>query len=353
MDLRRLNLGLERFSGLYLWAIFIAVFAVLAPLTFPTMATVHLLASTQAIAAIVALALLIPMVTGQFDLSIGAIANVAGMTAVIVQTKDVMGPLPAVALGTAVGFVIGAVNGFVVVRLRVSSFIATLAMGSILAAVQVIITGNVEPVPVVNDTWTAMTQADVFGFQFVVVYLVVIALLVWWVLEKTPAGRYMRASGSNPEAARLSGINVDRWSWISLAASGTVSGFAGVLFVSLTGPSLNFGASLLLPAFAAVFLGSTQLTPGRLNVWGTLLAIFVLATGVQGLQLVTGVQWVAAMFNGVALLAAVALASGRERRQAKGVVRRRRGKDMSSGAAPTGPAEPDPAEVPAQKVPSR
>ena len=79
------------------------------------------------------------------------------------------------------------------------------------------------------------------------------------------------------------------------------------MFASLNGPSLNFGGTLLLPAFAAAFLGSTQLIPGRFNVWGTLLAIFVLATGVQGLQLVSGASWLNDMFNGVALIIAVAL----------------------------------------------
>lgn len=227
-------------------------------------------------------------------------------------------------MGRGLGAAGRSADRFVFVRLRVSSFIATLGMGSILTAVQVIITGNVEPMPVDNHLWTSLTQSTVFGFQLVVVYLLLAAVIIWWLLEKTPAGRYLRASGSNPDAARLTGINVDRCSWISLTAAGGISGLAGILFVSLTGPSLSFGGSLLLPAFAAVFLGSTQLKPGRPNVWGTMIAIFVLATGVQGLQLVTGVQWVAAMFNGVALLAAVAPAAGRERHQLKGTSAKKR-----------------------------
>jgi len=309
----RFNLGLDKYSGLYLGALFIIVFSFLAPQSFPTMSTVHLLTSTQAIAGLAALALLVPMVAGQFDLSIGATANLAGMVTVMVQVDAGLQPLTAVALGVLVGAAVGFVNGFVVVRLHVSSFIATLGMSSILAALQVIVTGNVEPLPVDSELFANLTQHTIFGFQMVVVYLVIVALVLWWVLEKTPAGRFLHASGANPEAARLTGINVDRWSWIALTTSGAISGFAGVLFVSLTGPSLSFGASLLLPAFAAVFLGSTQLQPGRANVWGTFVAIFVLAIGVQGLQLTTGEQWVAGMFNGVALLVAVALAASRER----------------------------------------
>jgi ribose transport system permease protein len=74
---------------------------------------------------------------------------------------------------------------------------------------------------------------------------------------------------------------------------------------------------MLLPAFAAAFLGSTQLKPGRFNVWGTLLAVYVLATGVKGLQLVTGVQWLNDMFNGVALVGAVGFAVWRQRAAAR------------------------------------
>lgn len=314
----RINLGLDRFSGLYLGALFVIVFSILAPQSFPTISTVHLLASTQAIAGLAALALLVPMVAGQFDLSIGATANLAGMVTVMVQVDAGLSPLTAVGLGILVGAIVGFLNGLIVVKLRVSSFIATLGMSSILTAFQVIVTGNVEPMPVDSEFFSSLTQHPIFGFQMVVVYLLITAVILWWILEKTPAGRFLHASGANPEAARLTGINVDRWSWIALTASGGISGFAGVLFVSLTGPSLSFGASLLLPAFAAVFLGSTQLQPGRANVWGTLIAIFVLAIGVQGLQLTTGEQWVAGMFNGVALLAAVALAAGRERRASGG-----------------------------------
>ena len=334
------RLGMDRFSGLYLWAAFIVVFSILAPRSFPTMPTVHLLASTQAVAGLAALALLVPMACGQFDLSIGSTANLAGMVAVMVQTKNIVGPIPAFLLGVCTGLVVGFVNGFVVVKLGVSSFIATLGMGSILVAIQVIITGNVDPMPVQNDLWNNLTQTKIFGFQMVVVYLVVVALIMWWVLTKTPAGRYLYASGSNPEAARLTGINVDRWSWIALTTSGGISGLAGVLFVSLTGPSLGFGSSLLLPAFAAVFFGATQLHRGRPNVWGTLIAIFVLATGAQGLQLTTGEQWVAPMFNGVALLAAVALAAGK----GKSLFVRRPGRARSNGSSD--PRGDDPASEP-------
>jgi ribose transport system permease protein len=180
------------------------------------------------------------------------------------------------------------------------------------------VTNSQQPLPVSTKAWVNLTQTKILGVQIVVLYLLVLGILVWWFLAHTPAGRYLYAAGGNAEAARLSGVRVDRWSWISLIMAGGIAGLGGVLFTSLTGPSLTFGPTLLLPAFAAAFLGSTQLQPGRFNVWGTLIAIYVLATGVQGLQLVSGQQWLSDMFNGVALIVAVALAVGRQRRISKG-----------------------------------
>jgi ribose transport system permease protein len=189
----------------------------------------------------------------------------------------------------------------------VNSFIATLGMSSILSAMLVIVSSNSQPLPPTSTAWNNFTQTTIAGFQIVVLYLIILGFVLWWLLAHTPIGRYLYAVGGNTEAARLSGVRINRWSTCSLLLSATIAGLAGVMFSSLNGPSLNFGPTLLLPAFAAAFLGSTQLTPGRFNVWGTLLAIYVLATGVQGLQLVSGASWLSDMFNGVALIVAVAL----------------------------------------------
>jgi len=248
---------------------------------FFNMATFHVIASTQSTAGIIAIALLVPMVCEQFDLSVGANANLTGMLAVILQVNAHWSALAAVLAAIGVGFAVGIVNGFIVVALRVSSFIATLGVSSILGAITIIFTNNITPSAPTSSGWTNLTQTQVGGFQVVFVYLIALALLTWWVLEFTPAGRYLYAIGGNREAARLAGVRVNRWSFLALALAGGVSGFAGILYTSLTGPSFTFGAALLLPGFAAVFLGATQITPGRFNVWGTLTAIFVLAIGVS------------------------------------------------------------------------
>jgi ribose transport system permease protein len=231
--------------------------------------------------------------------------------------------LLAIVISVAVGLGIGFINGSIVVKLGVNSFIATLGMGSVLGALTTIFTGGQTPLPYVGAFWTHLTQTKILGFQVIVVYLVVIALVVWWVLSQTPIGRRMYATGANRDAARLSGVRTTRLAWGSLIASAGIASLAGVLFTSLTGPSLTFGQTFLLPAFAACFLGATQILPGRFNVWGTLLAIFVLAIGVTGLQLVTSVSWITDMFDGVALIVAVALSVTQQRRKSTGVMRGR------------------------------
>ena len=334
MTFLRRGVGFERFSGLYLWAALILAFSLWQSETFPTSATVHSIAGERSISAILALAIIIPLACGAFDLSVGAVANFATINAALLINHGWSWPVAAV-VAVLISTVIGAVSGLFVVRLHVSSFITTLGLGSVITALQIVVTDNLQPVAPnqSNASWADFTNHTVFGFQIVFVYLLVLAVVLYWVLDHTPAGRYLYAVGSSPDAARLSGVRVDRYTWLSLVASATLAGVGGVMFSSLTGPSLTYGGGLLLPAFAAAFLGSTQIVPGRFNVWGTVLSIFVLATGVKGLQLAyPQAQWLDPAFSGAALVLAVAVAVGRQR---SGEERTRR-RLSREGAAPGG-----------------
>jgi ribose transport system permease protein len=331
---RRFGFGFDRFSGLYLWAGFIIVFGIWKSDSFLSMDTVHSVASEKAVVALLGLAVVVPLAAGVFDLSIGSTANLSAVTVAILQSQHHWGMWPSIIVAILVGMAVGVVNGIVIVRLHVNAFIATLGMATIVGAFQTIVTDNRQPLPPVSTSWSQLTQREIFGFQSVVLYVIVIALIVWWFLECTPAGRYIYAAGGNNTAARLSGVRVDAWTFASLVFSGSIAGVAGVFYSSLNGPSLTFGTAVLLPAYAAAFLGSTQLRPGRFNVWGTIIAVYVLATGVRGVQLVTSVQWLNDMFNGVALIAAVSFAVWRQRR-----------KKAAVDAGPSD-AEPEPPPVP-------
>ena len=323
----------DRFSGLYLWAAFIVVFSVWQPDLFPTSGTLHSVAAQQAVGAMMAIAVLIPLAAGAYDLSIGATINFSTILVCVLQVNEHWPMWYAIVASVACCSLIGIVNGFLVVKAGVNSFIATLGVAAIVGALQTVVSDDSQPLPPTSNAWTNLTQVQWLGFQAVFWYFIALAVIVWWLLAHTPAGRYLHAIGGNAEAARLSGVAVGQWTWLSLIASSTVCGIAGVLYASLSGPSLEFGTGLLLPAYAAAFLGSTQLQPGRFNVWGTVIAVYVLATGIKGLQLVTSVQWLSDMFNGIALIAAVSFAVWRQRRA--GEARRQ----SARSAAP--PPEPD------------
>lgn len=314
---RKLNFGFDRFSGLYIGVLFIIVFGLLRPDSYLRTNTMFSIGSEQAVVAMLGIALVIPLAAGVFDLSIGANVGFSAVLVSVLQERQGLDLGTAVLITLISGLIIGFVNGFIVVKLGVSSFIGTLGVASLIGAAQIIVTDNKEPYPAVGDLWTGITQTKFLGFQMVFWYLLILALIVWWLMEKTPAGRYIYAVGGNSEAARLSGVPVGRFTWLCFILCSTITSLAGVLYASLIGPSLTFGGALLLPAFAAAFLGFTQIQPGRFNVWGTVIAVYVLALGVRGLQLVTYAQWLSAMFNGVALIAAVAFAVWRQRAQSR------------------------------------
>jgi len=191
---RTFSTGFDRFSGLYLWAFFIIVFGVWVPSEFLTASTLHSVAAQQAVTGMVGLAVLIPLAAGLYDLSVGATANVCGILTIVLLNKH-WAVVPAIGAALAVGIAIGAVNALIVVKLRVNSFIATLGMSSILAATQVIVSSNSQPIPPGSKAWNNLTQTTVGGFQIVVVYLVVLAFALWWLTAHTPVGRYLYEIG--------------------------------------------------------------------------------------------------------------------------------------------------------------
>jgi ribose transport system permease protein len=204
---------------------------------------------------------------------------------------------------------VGAVSGFVIVRLKVNSFIATLGVSQVLLAAVLLISENRQIVATFPSSWSDLGIGRVAGIPLVDVYLLALAAGLWFVLEHTRIGRYLFATGGNAEAARLSGVPTDRLVWGSLVASGAVAGLAGVVYNMRVGQfDSSVGPGYLFPAIAAVFLGASQLSQ-RPNVWGTLIAYFALAFGIQGLALTstTAAVWSEPLFQGVALIVAVAL----------------------------------------------
>jgi ribose transport system permease protein len=291
-----------------------AVFGAWIPHIFLTTSTTQVVLSTQAVYGVVALAALIPLVAGVFDFSIGSVLGLSVL--VMTELSEHHVEWVAAALITLVICAIpGVISGVLVVDLKIHSLIATLGMSEVIAAITLYISKNQEIVAQLNGTYVNLATGDWIGIPKVIWYLAVIALVVYYFLERTPLGRSLFATGANLEAARLAGVATDRLMRGSLVASAVLSGVGGVIYAAqVVSFSNSYGQAFLFPAFAAVFLGATQFR-NRPNVWGTMLAVFVLAFGVYGLQeaTATGSYWLTPLFDGVALLVAVALASRAER----------------------------------------
>ena len=311
------TLGLNRFSGLYAWALVIAIFSVWVPDLFLTTSTAQSLAASQSVTAIAALALVPTLTAGLFDLSVAA---TLGMGAVLPLYLQLHGAsvTESILVSLGLGIAIGAFNGILVVLIGIDSFIATLATSSILAACAYWATDGNQLAAPAGSEFVRIGQGSFIGIPYPLLYVLAIAAVLFYLMEWTTVGSYLRAIGGNSEAARLVGIRVDRIKFTALVGTGFLGAAAGVVLSAQLGAATStIGSPYLLPAFSAVLLGATQIkVNGSPNVLGTLLAIFLLATGIYGLQLTGSPSYVSDLFNGVALIVAVALSLKVRRRNA-------------------------------------
>jgi ribose transport system permease protein len=307
-------LAFDKIGAVYVWIAIIILFAIWVPDTFPNTGTAKQILNTNAITGLAALAILIPLCARVFDLSFAFVMTLTGVVVAKLVTGG-MPLVPALAIGVLVGVGIGLINATVVVVMNIDSFIGTLATGSLIQALITMVT-NDTPVSsgALSGGFSKIGQTDIAGVTLPVFYCAIAAIAIWYLLEHTATGRRLYATGFNPDAARLAGVPVNRLRFLSLVVSGTLAGATGIVLASILGSgSPTAGTPYLLPAFAAVFLGATQLKNGRFNAGGTIIAILLLGTGTTGLALAAAPQWSQAMFVGVVLIASLAV-TGIQRR---------------------------------------
>jgi ribose transport system permease protein len=166
------------------------------------------------------------------------------------------------------------------------------------------------------DAFYAINGTFVFGLPITAFYVLAIALTLWIALEYTPMGRYLYAIGANQRAAELNGIPTRKFVIAAFVASGVLTALAGVLLASkLRIGQASVGLEFLLPALVGAFLGSTTIKPGRVNVWGTMVGVLILAVGISGIQQFGGSFWVEPLFNGTTLLIAIGIAGYAQRKK--------------------------------------
>ncbi len=332
--------------GLVILAVLLALFfTIILPDTFPTMLNVRSILGDKAIIAILSLAVMIPMVTGKIDLTVGYGIVLWHILAISLQTKYGLQWPVAVLVVLALGALIGFLNGLLVEVAQIDSFIATLGTGTILYAIAMWHSQGHQVVGVAPDGFYAIAGLFFLELPITAYYVLALTLALWIVLEYLPLGRYFYAIGANPKAAALNGIPVRRYTILAFMASGLLTAFAGVLLASrLRIGQASVGLEYLLPALVGAFLGSTTIKPGRVNVWGTIVGVAILAIGISGIQQFGASFFVEPLFNGATLLVAIGIA---------GYAQRRRGAGSSRVSATATQSSPLPTPQPTNQTPKK
>lgn len=315
---REIWIGSIRYSGVIGTLLLVLGFSLYLPNVFFTEVTLRTILSNQAITGFLALAAIIPLAAGLFDLSFAAVAGLSLVVTVklSIETDLSVGVISLIAVACAIAC--GTVAGSLIALLELDAFIVTLGMSSLVLGLTELLTGGETLYGQFSPSFRDLGQGDLGPVPYLVLALALLAVVVWVWLEHTPAGRYTLAVGSNSVAARLAGRSVRRTYLLTMMASSCVAGIAGVLLAAQAGvAATTTGPGFLLPALAALLLGATQVRE-RANVMGTLIAVILLGTGIKGLQLAGADTWVTEVFNGAVLILAVAAASVRVRQAAAG-----------------------------------
>lgn len=308
---RRVSAGniAYRYALVFVWVAMAVVFAILRPDTFPTSATIQTVFGSQSVLVVLTLALLVTLAVGEFDLSVASTLGLAATLIARLNGQEHWSLWLTVLIALVAGVLVGLANGFLVVYIGVDAIVATLGMGTLLLGIALAISNSVT-IGGIDQTLLNAANNHFLGLPRSFWYGIVLAAIFWYVLQHTPLGRHLLFVGQNRDVSRLAGIRVDRIRLGAFVATGFLSALAGVILAGTLGAfQSSVAPTYLLPAFAAAFLGSTVVMPGRFNPWGSVIAIYFLITGITGLQLLGLSGWIEQVFYGGALIVAVTLST--------------------------------------------
>jgi ribose transport system permease protein len=311
---------ISRFAVIGIWILLAAVYGLLKPESFLQYGTFRAVFGSQQSQALVflGLALVVVLVVGEFDLSV---ASNLGLAATIVPVLNVNHGVPVVwaaLIAIAASVLVGVVNGLIVVKLGMNPIVITLGMATFLLGIALLIS-NSSTISGLSADFASLTNTTVMGLPLGFFYGMAVAVFAFYVLSFTPLGRHMSFVGSNPEVARLAAVPVTATRVGAYATAGLLCGLGGVILVSSLGsydPASSGG--LLLPAFSAAFLGTAIVQPGRFNPLGMVIAVYFLATGILGLQILGYTGWISYVFYGGALIVSVTASTLVRRRSGQG-----------------------------------
>lgn len=305
-----------RYAAITVLVAMIVMFALLQPDEFATKSNIINILNQSALTALIAMGITFPLVAGDFDLSIGYAASLGGIVALSLMQNEGASIPVGISAAILVGILIGMVNGAIVTKVGVNPLVATLGIGTVVLGLSYAIT-NGQPVVLVDNApaYIDLTLGTLWGIPYPVYMMFGAAIVLWILLNRTVVGQAMQAVGGNAEAARLSGVRVDRIRIYAYVIAGVCAVLTGVLLASRTGSAaVNSGDSYLLSAFAAAFFGSAVLREGQFHIVGTLLGVITVAIGFNGMALMNLNTYYQYLFQGLLLIFAVGLGTLARRR---------------------------------------
>ncbi|MEM9552589.1 MAG: ABC transporter permease [Pseudomonadota bacterium] len=298
----------EKYGLIVAWVAIIMVLGAFKPAQMFAWNSYASMLGSNAMVVVLTLALIIPLTTGDFDLSIAAVMGLSSMLIAVLNVKMGYPIGSAILIALFAGAAIGAVNAFFILYFGVFSLIVTLGTGYFTAGLILWVSDSATIAGVSMELVRAVILTRVLGIPVGFYYALGLTIVLWYVFQHTALGRRMLFVGRGREVARLSGVNVTRVRALALIASSTMAAFAGVLYTGMRGAADPSSAlAFLLPAFAAAFLGSTAIYPGRFNAIGAFVAVYFLSTGIMGLNFLGVDSFVQNLFYGGGLVVAVAI----------------------------------------------
>jgi ribose transport system permease protein len=308
---RRLRVGaalgrVVDLGGLLSFVVMLIVFSVLRPSSFATFENFRTVFFQSATLCVVAMGLTVVLVIGQFDLSLGAAIGLAGSCAILTMSNLGQGTVLAVLVGFTVGFVIGLVNGVLTAYGRVPALIATLAVSSAAAGIEEALTHNSAIYSGVTTAYVNISLGTYLGLPGAVWISFAVLAVLWFVLDMTTYGRRAYAVGANTTVAYLSGVRTKRVTLAGFVIVGLAAALGGILTTSAASSSFpNSGTPLLLPSYAAAFLGASTMPGRKFHPAGTYFGALFLNFLATGLLMVGLPNWTTDVVEGVVLGAAV------------------------------------------------
>lgn len=306
---RSLGPRVRRYGVIGTFLVAFAVFGIIKPDEFLTWHNFSNILSSAAVPAIVACGLTVPLIMDDFDLSIGGVLAFVGSLVVVLQATNDWDYQAAIALGLVVAIAIGLLNGVLIARLGGSSFVITLALGSVYSGLVLWVTDSQTIYTGLKPGFLSLGQDSLLGVRLPIVYAIVIAIVLFLVTERTVLGRKFYAVGENATAAYLTGMPVKRLRTYGLVLSALAAGFGGMILFAQAGSTYsNAGSPFLLAGFSAAFLGAALRRNGRFSVIGSAISVVLVQAVSTGLVIVNLPAWTTNVFEGSILAVAILLA---------------------------------------------